>query len=813
MLISRGCPMMRVYRLKGGPGGYRGHVVNLAQDVGEIAKRLPRAAGDLPILVVRREGGEGTHKDLFVRRHKVLSALTWLQANNPFYRDIEIDAAAVDALPCDGQLRNIPECDEKSFLRSIIGNGMQEEAVINQLLQKMLRRQTGQNRGGTGSGARNAPVPWPDMEDCPLNEFKTQGLCTLCFPALFPYGKGDPTDVARRNKVTNAEAFKHLMRYYDGPGRGEYLRFATHPRFGHWAQNMLERHRLLCQANVYIKHHEGDAALTVGDVKGMLRNGGAEASALVQRMLRYAANITGSNAYWYARRQELQATFATKGCATVFITLSAADNHWEDLHRLMPPRYPDTTAGRRQAVIDNPHIVDWYFGHRVDTLFKSLPDGVLEAEWRWFRFEYQGRGSIHLHGTVKLKNDPGLVALTATVYKGHCAEADLARREEEVLAEFDDLEGKIEAGRAANAKICRYADWLVSTVNTRTSAEQEAAEGGVPGPHPSSVNPLKDGPFPDDTAATADFDAVINCVQRHKCRPEGYCKKKVRPGGGAPAVFKCRFVYPFPQCEETRLEFVELPHGKVKANLVTKRNDGNMNTYNRVLSQHWRGNIDIQLLLDWEDAVRYMVKHVDKHEKRSKPVLDLFRSAMGQENSGMDSACSKLRSVFLKAVGERDISAQETSRLLMSGKFSCSTFTCKRLNVDPDQQSRLVRMGQGPQGSGGDGQPQRALGMTALDRYATRATASANDHPEIMDMSAFEFTRCFKLSRGELQRETKPHGIVVIKLPAIGAKKGSNKYPLRCRNNLVAHRPWSGQISDAWRNQDWEEEPDDHEAE
>ena len=134
------------------------------------------------------------------------------------------------------------------------------------------------------------------MEDTPFNEFETQGLCTFCFPALFPCGRVDPTHVARRQQVTSAEGFKHLLRYYDVDESGGRYRFATHPRFPHWAQNMLERHRLLSQASVFVKHHEGDAALTVDDLKAMLRNDGVQASAVVKRMLRYAANITRSNA-------------------------------------------------------------------------------------------------------------------------------------------------------------------------------------------------------------------------------------------------------------------------------------------------------------------------------------------------------------------------------------------------------------------------------------------------------------------------------------------------------------------------------------
>ena len=84
MLIAKGCLVMRVYRLKGGQRGYGGHVVNLAQNVADFVKRLSRAAKDLPIVVVRRLGGDDTHKDLLVRRQRVFDAIVWLQANKPF---------------------------------------------------------------------------------------------------------------------------------------------------------------------------------------------------------------------------------------------------------------------------------------------------------------------------------------------------------------------------------------------------------------------------------------------------------------------------------------------------------------------------------------------------------------------------------------------------------------------------------------------------------------------------------------------------------------------------------------------------------
>ena len=124
----------------------------------------------------------------------------------------------------------------------------------------------------------------------------------------------------------------------------------------------------------------------------------------------------------------------------------------------------------------------------MNVLVKFFFDGVLGSEWRWFRFKYHGRGGIHLHGTVKLENDPGLVELTATAYEGVCAEVVYTQRRNEVLgilgdvgavvlpegidAELQQLKEVISTGLAAEDTIYRYADWLVSTTNTRTSAER-----------------------------------------------------------------------------------------------------------------------------------------------------------------------------------------------------------------------------------------------------------------------------------------------------------------------------------------------------
>ena len=38
---------------------------------------------------------------------------------------------------------------------------------------------------------------------------------------------------------------------------------------------------------------------------------------------------------------------------------------------------------------------------------------MLDADWHWFRFEYQARASIHAHGCAKLKYYPNIPLLQA----------------------------------------------------------------------------------------------------------------------------------------------------------------------------------------------------------------------------------------------------------------------------------------------------------------------------------------------------------------------------------------------------------------
>ena len=264
--------------------------------------------------------------------------------------------------------------------------------------------------------------------------------------------------------------------------------------------------------------------------------------------------------------------------------------HWPDLHSLFydSADLDLSSQDRRQNVIDNPHLVDWFFTQRLENFVKYWLYNTLDAKWHWYRFEYQGRGSIHCHGTAKLNNDPGLCDLTKVALKGYLAQQF---KDENDVEDPSQLDEDIEAGNKAAETACKYVDWLLSTMNPNPPDEDMWIRPDV---HPCQ-RPYKDIPELD---MDSDVD-LLNMVQRHTRCSTNYCLRKKRND----KELKCRFHFPFYHCTETKIEF-EKVHSKnsssqqYRAKIVTKRNDPRLNNHQQLQLQGWRANCDIQVVID-----------------------------------------------------------------------------------------------------------------------------------------------------------------------------------------------------------------------
>ena len=479
MFIAIYNPVMKIYRLKNGQWGFEGNVVNLPQDIGAACSVLPRLPSDVSIFFARRKTGEepSDFKDFKIRKTYILRWLQFLKHYNPYYNHITISndnlslitnpdgtahVSAMDILHDHilnpAQLQGISANNSSDSTIPDISNvndpsqgGIEAGAVpiepeIENILETAFLNVNPLN-GTEANFIDNAVNPtntidWPSLGPDLLGEYTTPGLLCKSFPCLFPFGNGDPFDHNRRYTVSLHDTVQHLQRYAinikstnPDSTRTYYYPFARHPRFCHYVQNMDERHRIYTQANFCIK--DSELSMTRQDLENIQRDP-TRLQELKGKITRYGANITGSPPYFYQRRKELENTIDQKGAPTVWWTLSFPDFHWDDLHKLFGERGPNMTdedfrKWKAQNLKENPGLVNEFFVKRVEAFVGEMfGRDVLDAEWHWYRFEWQKRLSIHVHGLAKLKSDPGLTTLGIKVYQG--------RKSARILRAFNSLQ-------------------------------------------------------------------------------------------------------------------------------------------------------------------------------------------------------------------------------------------------------------------------------------------------------------------------------------------------------------------------------------
>ena len=176
---------------------------------------------------------------------------------------------------------------------------------------------------------------------------------------------------------------------------------------------------------------------------------------------------------------------------------------------------------------------------RLESFVKYWLYDTLDVKWHWYRFEHQGRGSIHSHGTAKPNNDPGLCDLTKVALKGYLAQKF---KDENTIENLATLDQDIEAGNKAAQTACKSVDWLLSSVNPSPPDKDMWIR---PDTHPCQRQ-YKEIPEWD---MDSDYIDLLNIVQRHTRSSTNYCLRKKTNE----KELKCRFHFPFDHCTQTKI--------------------------------------------------------------------------------------------------------------------------------------------------------------------------------------------------------------------------------------------------------------------
>lgn len=442
--------------------------------------------------------------------------------------------------------------------------------------------------------------------------------------------------------------------------------------------------------------------------------------------------LPGTKQYWYSRYLELKALLEQGGFPTFFWTVSSADNYWPQLRSLMPSssgsNESQTHATRVKSVIDNPHITDWFFHAKLTDFIKHWLHDTLDADWYWYRYEYQARGSTHAHGYVL-----SLKMILA------CANWYQQQNKRKASSKQQHI---IHYGKHAKYKAIRYIDWLVSTINPDIPDDSWR----TPNPHPCTQG-FSDIP---SSSLDTDYHSLLNCVQRHTRCNAAYCLR--RRGTNQEAV--CRFGYPKECSAVTSITFENLPNGHIKATLSTARDDPRVNSHNRIMLQHWRANVDLQIIVDFSACARYMTKYVSKSEPRSKVATEIFNNCTRQLTTSSDTATT-FRRCMIQSVGERDFSAQETAHLLLSLPLYSCTYKFVTLSLEGSRQV-----------STDSDSNKLATHASTLDTYSKRYRYS-DEYPNITKISLLEFASQFVVKKEEISPRS--HSVVVQTFPTFSS--------------------------------------------
>jgi hypothetical protein len=194
-----------------------------------------------------------------------------------------------------------------------------------------------------------------------------------------------------------------------------------------------------------------------------------------------------------------------------------------------------------------------------------------------FRFEWQHRGSPHIHGIFWIKDAPSV----------------------------DNLESKSDEYKA---NVIQYFDKLVSTWNPDKYLQPLNF-------HPCQVRLESVGE--EDSLRLEDYTRLLNKVQRHTVCSEAYCLRRKKAGSN----LECRFKFPIEERTETELV---MDNGSFR--LVTKRNDDRLNSHNPFLTTLWRANTEFQPIMSRQAVINYIAKYAAKSEPQSESYKEMIKT-------------------------------------------------------------------------------------------------------------------------------------------------------------------------------------------
>ena len=227
--------IVRMQRTDTSQLGTIGGIAYVMNDLATYCKTLPRPPEDLGIVYIRvlkpMLNGNDAIKSMWtfeIRPYKIREALLWLKANNPLYRDVNLNFDLLDSWATNSILDlNIRDVEVDMAMSSdddrIIGNieeNLSREVLLENFDVTDSIKEVSLQLPSTSSilypPHKTLPKDKVFMNDAPkkmfVKPYEDERFFEKAFPWLFPYGDGGPSNLLRPRKLSNAEYDAHTMR-------------------------------------------------------------------------------------------------------------------------------------------------------------------------------------------------------------------------------------------------------------------------------------------------------------------------------------------------------------------------------------------------------------------------------------------------------------------------------------------------------------------------------------------------------------------------------------------------------------------------
>ena len=622
----------------GGQYSMRGGICHVPIEISPLVDKLPRTLNSeevINIKIKRKLEYKHCYISENIRPLKVVTAINYLLQNSDLYNQYNIKLN-------NDWLHNIENnINQLNKGIDMISRTRKHDTSQNnneQSVDNVLNAETGDS--DSDSDGDNAPPIHTMLDQQKLNSNKTMIFAPgegktpifadsdieyICFPTIF-CGKKQPE--RRPVKVTLYECFKHELRSIDTRVQNHIPNIFW--KYKHKQIKMIQSKVSLAVRRKKTKGKKITAAILLDDT---------EREKIVQLDEGYNIfkSIRNSPPYFESKKKNLMAMIRQLGIPTIFFSLSSADTRWIELLRgicLVEKNtlYTDQEildmdwAEKCKLINDNPALCSRYFDYRVKSFVKHIlkgknsPFGILLNYF--FRIEFQHRGSPHLHGIAWFDQSPKFKINT-------------------------------------DGDVCKYIDKIYTC-----------------------------------SSDVSDEDMQYLKLQKHKhtktCQRISHGKKKCRFGAPWLPMSKTRILRPITDMspeqitkyKEIYIEIITIVHDKnnkglqslndilihlklseaqyilairstlVKPKIFLKRSlqDKFVNNYMRNMLSVWKGNHDIQYVLDAYSCVVYICDYMTKSQKGISYILQKAKKECENGNMDLKQSVRHMGNKFLNSV-------------------------------------------------------------------------------------------------------------------------------------------------------------------